>query len=116
VFAIDGAGLGEQVAMLTDGHLSGLVCKGLVVAEVSPEGAVCGPLALAHDGDTITIDLDARRCDLEVAEIELERRRSDWRPPAKQFDAGWLQIYRRNVGPLREGAVLTRATPDDTQP
>jgi dihydroxy-acid dehydratase len=116
VFAIDGAGLGEQVAMLTDGHLSGLVCKGLVVAEVSPEGAVCGPLALAHDGDTITIDLDARRCDLEVAENELERRRSDWRPPAKQFDTGWLQIYRRNVGPLREGAVLTRDAPDGTQP
>jgi dihydroxy-acid dehydratase len=66
VFAIDGAGLGEQVAMLTDGHLSGLVCKGLVVAEVSPEGAVCGPLALVADGDTITIDLDSRRCDLEV--------------------------------------------------
>ena len=114
VFAIDGAGLGEEVAMLTDGHLSGLVCKGLVVAEVSPEGAVCGPLALVRDGDTITIDLDARRCDLEVGEEELERRRRDWRAPAKQFDTGWLQLYRRNVGPLREGAVLTRATGNET--
>lgn len=106
VFAIDGAGLGEQVAMLTDGHLSGLVCKGLVVAEVSPEGAVCGPLALVADGDTITIDLDTRRCDLEVDEAELERRRAAWEPPARQFDRGWLQIYRRNVGPLAQGAVL----------
>jgi dihydroxy-acid dehydratase len=106
VFAIDGAGLGEQVAMLTDGHLSGLVCKGLVVAEVSPEGAVCGPLALVHDGDTITIDLDTRRVDLEVDDAELERRRAAWQPPAKQFDRGWLQIYRRNVGPLSQGAVL----------
>ncbi len=106
VFAIDGAGLGEQVAMLTDGHLSGLVCKGLVVAEVSPEGAVCGPLALVADGDTITIDLDTRRVDLEVDAAELERRRAAWQPPPKQFDRGWLQIYRRNVGPLQQGAVL----------
>ena len=106
VFAIDGEGLGEQVAMLTDGHLSGLVCKGLVVAEVSPEGAVCGPLALVEDGDTITIDLDARRCDLDVDDAELERRRARWTPPPRQFDTGWLQIYRRNVGPLARGAVL----------
>lgn len=106
VFAIDGAGLGEQVAMLTDGHLSGLVCKGLVVAEVSPEGSVCGPLALVQDGDTITIDLDTRRCDLDVPEAELARRRDAWTPPPKQFDTGWLQLYRRNVGPLTEGAVL----------
>lgn len=106
VFAIDGAGLGEQVAMLTDGHLSGLVCKGLVVAEVSPEGSVCGPLALVADGDTITIDLDSRRVDLEVDEAELDRRRAAWTPPPRQFDRGWLQIYRRNVGPLTQGAVL----------
>lgn len=106
VFAIDGAGLAEQVAMLTDGHLSGLVCKGLVVAEVSPEGSVCGPLALVEDGDTITIDLDTRRCDLEVPESEMARRRAAWKPAPKQFDSGWLQLYRRNVGPLTEGAVL----------
>lgn len=108
VFAIDGAGLAEQVAMLTDGHLSGLVCKGLVVAEVAPEGAVCGPLALVHDGDTITIDLDSRRCDLQVDEAELERRRAAWQPRPPLFDTGWLQIYRRNVSPLAQGAVLTR--------
>ena len=109
VFAIDGAGLGEQVALITDGHLSGLVCKGLVVAEASPEGAVCGPLALVADGDTITIDLDARRCDLEVDAEQLESRRAAWSPPPKVFDTGWLQIYRRNVGPLTGGAVLTRS-------
>lgn len=108
VFALDGAGLAEQVAMITDGHLSGLVCKGLVVAEVSPEGAELGPLALVRDGDTITIDLDARRCDLEVSPEELERRASQWQAPAPQFDRGWLQIYRRNVGPLTEGAVLVK--------
>lgn len=106
VFALDGAGMAEQVAMITDGHLSGLVCKGLVVAEVLPEGAELGPLALVHDGDTITIDLDTRRCDLEVSPDELDRRASSWQPPTPQFDRGWLQLYRRNVGPLSEGAVL----------
>lgn len=106
VFAIDGAGLGESVAVITDGHLSGLVCKGLVVAEVSPEGVVCGPLALVQDGDTITIDLDSRRCDLEVDPAEMEQRKLRWQPPAKQFDTGWLQIYRRNVSSLADGAVL----------
>jgi dihydroxy-acid dehydratase len=106
VFAIDGAGLGDQVALLTDGHLSGLVCKGLVVAEISPEGAVCGPLALVQDGDTVTIDLDTRRCDLEVDDAEMARRREAWKPSPPLCDTGWLQIYRRNVGPLTQGAVL----------
>ena len=108
VFAIDGAGLGDEVAMLTDGHLSGLVCKGLVVAEVAPEAALGGPLALVQNGDPITIDLDTRRVDLEVEAAEVEQRRAQWQAPPKLFDRGWLQIYRRNVGPLAQGAVLTR--------
>lgn len=112
VFGIDGAGLGDQVAMLTDGHLSGLVCKGLVVAEVAPEAALGGPLALVEDGDTVTIDLDTRRVDLEVSAEVLEQRRTLWQPPAPMFDRGWLQIYRRNVGPLSKGAVLVQ---DDRQ-
>jgi dihydroxy-acid dehydratase len=110
VFAIDGAGLGDQVAMLTDGHLSGLVCKGLVVAEVAPEAALGGPLALVRDGDTVTVDLDERRVDLDITEAAFAERRAQWQPPAKLFDRGWLQIYRRNVGPLAQGAVLTRET------
>ncbi|WP_422087189.1 dihydroxy-acid dehydratase [Variovorax sp.] len=108
VFAIDGAGLGDQVALLTDGHLSGLVCKGLVVAEVSPEAALGGPLALVRDGDTITIDLDARRLDIALTDAELRARRADWQPPPPVHDTGWLQQYRRNVGPLSKGAVLVR--------
>ncbi|HEX6364479.1 MAG TPA: dihydroxy-acid dehydratase, partial [Albitalea sp.] len=108
VFALDGAGLGDQVAMLTDGHLSGLVCKGLVVAEVAPEAALGGPLALVEDGDRITIDVDARRVDLDVPDEEIAARRARWQPPAPMFDRGWLQIYRRNVGPLSKGAVLVR--------
>lgn len=108
VFGIDGAGLGDQVAMLTDGHLSGLVCKGLVVAEVAPEAALGGPLALVEDGDTVTIDLDTRRVDLDTSDEVLEQRRARWQAPAPMFDRGWLQIYRRNVGPLSKGAVLVK--------
>ena len=108
VFAIDGAGLGDQVALLTDGHLSGLVCKGLVVAEVSPEAALGVPLALVRDGDSITIDLDARRLDIALTDAELQARRADWQAPPPVHDTGWLQQYRRNVGPLSKGAVLVR--------
>jgi dihydroxy-acid dehydratase len=107
VFAIDGAGLGDQVALLTDGHLSGLVCKGLVVGEVSPEAAAGGPLALVENGDPILIDLEKRICDLEVPESELQARRARWQAPAPNFDSGWLRIYRRNVGSLAAGGVLT---------
>ncbi len=108
VFAVDGAGLGDQVAILTDGHLSGLVCKGLVVAEVAPEAALGGPLGLVRDGDRITIDLDARRLDVALTEAELQARRADWQPPPPAYDTGWLQQYRRNVSPLSKGAVLVR--------
>jgi dihydroxy-acid dehydratase len=108
VFALDGAGLGDEVALLTDGHLSGLVCKGLVVGEVAPEAAAGGPLALVEDGDRIVIDLEQRVCDLEVPPDELQARRARWQAPAPNFDRGWLQLYRRNVGALSKGGVLTR--------
>ncbi len=107
VFAIDGAGLSEKVAMLTDGHLSGLVCKGLVVAEISPEAATGGPLALVEDGDLISIDLDRKVCDLLVDDDEIQRRRSIWQRPPTVNDTGWLKIYRASVGPMSQGAVLT---------
>jgi dihydroxy-acid dehydratase len=108
VFAVDGAGLGDQIAILTDGHLSGLVCKGLVVAELSPEAATGGPLALVRDGDSITIDLDTRRIDAALTDDQWEQRRKEWRAPPLAHNVGWLQQYRRSVGPLSEGAVLVR--------
>ncbi|WP_395110762.1 dihydroxy-acid dehydratase [Actinomadura sp. SCN-SB] len=106
VFALDGAGLGDEVAFVTDGQMSGLVNRGLVVAEVSPEGAVGGPLGLVRDGDVIAIDLDTRSIDLEVTEAELAERRAalpDTAPPA---GCGWLSVYARTVGPLGRGATL----------
>lgn len=108
VFAIDGAGLGDHVAMLTDGHLSGLVCKGLVVAEVAPEAAVGGPLALVEDGDIVTIDLDLNTLDANINETDMQARRARWRPLAPQFGGGWLDIYRNNVSSMEHGAVLIK--------
>ena len=108
VFALEGAGLGDSVAVVTDGQLSGLVNTGIVVGEVSPEAALFGPLALVEDGDTVSVDVAARRVDLEVAEsvlIErLQRRREE---EAAERDHGWLSAYRRLVTPVSKGAVLT---------
>src|SRR5215469_9794307 len=76
VFALDGAGLSDKVAVITDGQLSGLVNKGISVAEVSPEGAAGGPLGLVRDGDTISVNIEARTIDLDVPDAELDRRRA----------------------------------------
>ncbi|HEY2692474.1 MAG TPA: dihydroxy-acid dehydratase [Streptosporangiaceae bacterium] len=106
VFALDGAGLGDQVAVITDGQMSGLVNRGISVAEVSPEGAVGGPLGLVEDGDMISIDVTGRRIDLEVAEDELARRRERLPPLAPPAGCGWLSVYARSVRPLGQGATL----------
>jgi dihydroxy-acid dehydratase len=106
VFALDGAGLSGEVAVVTDGQMSGLVNKGLSVAEVSPEGALGGPLGLVEDGDTISVDTDARTIELEVPEAELARRRARLGPPAPPAGCGWLSVYARSVRPLSEGATL----------
>lgn len=106
VFALDGAGLGPEVAVVTDGQMSGLVNKGLVVAEVSPEGATGGPLGLVEDGDVIAIDVDARSIDLEVPEPDLAARRAAHPAPAAPAGCGWLSVYARTVSPLDRGATL----------
>ncbi len=106
VFALDGAGLGDKVAVVTDGQMSGLVNKGISVAEVSPEGAVGGPLGLVHDGDIISVDIDARTIELEVPEAELARRRAELPPLAAPAGCSWLSVYARSVRPLGEGATL----------
>jgi len=108
IFALDGAGLGEHVAVVTDGALSGLVNKGLVVGEISPEAAGGGPLALVENGDQISIDVDRRTIDLDVPDNEIAGRRQRLRPRPGQNERGWLSIYERNVQPLPKGAVLTK--------
>jgi dihydroxy-acid dehydratase len=95
VFALAGAGLAEQVAVVTDGQLSGLVNKGIVVGEVRPEAALPGPLGLVADGDRIAIDLTTRRVDLLVDEAELARRTP--RPTRHAAKQGWLPIFADTV-------------------
>jgi hypothetical protein len=106
MFAIDGAGLSASVAVITDGQMSGLVNGGLVIAEVSPEGAAGGPLGLVRDGDVITIDVNARTVDLEVEAGELAARLAALPPLAAPAGCGWLSVYARSVAPLRSGATL----------
>ena len=108
VFALDGAGLTGKVAVVTDGQLSGLVNKGIVVGEVSPEAASGGPLALVRGGDMIRIDVPGRTADLDVPAGELDRRKAALAasPPGQPAEVGWLSVYQRLVRPLPEGAVL----------
>jgi dihydroxy-acid dehydratase len=110
VFAVDAAGLSHDVAFVTDGQLSGLCNKGLTVAEVSPEAAVGGPLAIVENGDRITIDVAARRLDLDVAESDLAGRRVRRGEPALKKSSGYLSIYQRSVQPMSTGAVLVKPT------
>jgi dihydroxy-acid dehydratase len=106
VFALHGAGLAGKVALITDGQLSGLVSGGISVAEVSPEGALGGPIGLVTDGDMISVDLDARRIDLDVPAEELARRRAALPRFRDPHGCGWLSVYARTVSPLTRGATL----------
>jgi dihydroxy-acid dehydratase len=108
VFALDGVDLNEDVAVITEGQVSGLVNTGLVVGEASPEAAAGGPLAALRNGDEIAIDVVAGTVDLHVPEEELAARKADGAQFGQEAPAGWLDVYRRTVGPVHEGAVQTR--------
>lgn len=107
VFALDGVGLIEDVAVITEGQISGLVNTGLVVGEASPEAAAGGALAKLEDGDEIEIDVEAGTVDLLVDPDVLTARDVDPARFGQPTPGGWLDIYRRTVGPVHEGAVLT---------
>jgi dihydroxy-acid dehydratase len=102
--AVAGAGLGPDVALITDGRFSGAT-KGYSVGHVAPEAFVGGPIALVRDGDPIVIDAANRRLDVEVPAEELERRRAAWSPPEPRYTAGALAKYARLVGSASRGAV-----------
>ena len=102
--ALVGAGLGDSVALITDGRFSGAT-HGLVVGHVSPEAQTGGPIALVRDGDEIRIDAPARRIDLLVDEGELATRRAAWREPAPRYRTGALAKYARLVSSASSGAV-----------
>ena len=104
--AIVGMGLGESVALVTDGRFSGGT-RGPCIGHASPEAAAGGPIALVHDGDDIRLDIPSRRLDLLVDEAELERRRAVWAPPVSKIRTGWLARYARLVTSANTGAVLS---------
>ena len=102
--AISGVGLGDSVALLTDGRFSGAT-HGLMAGHVAPEAACGGPIAALHDGDAITFDVDARRLDVALSPAELQERLGAWRAPAPRYQRGVMAKYARLVGSAAEGAV-----------
>src|SRR5437764_788888 len=102
--AIVGAGLGETVALLTDGRFRGAT-RGLMVGHVSPEAASGGPIAALQEGDNITIDIEARRLDVELTEAEIAARLANWKEPAPHYTSGVFAKYAALVSSASEGAI-----------
>jgi len=102
--AVAGAGLGKDVALITDGRFSG-ASKGYSVGHIAPEAFVGGPIALIHEGDEIVIDADARRIDLTVDEATLAERKAAWTAPEPRYTTGALAKYAKLVGSADHGAI-----------
>jgi dihydroxy-acid dehydratase len=102
--AIMGAGIGDQVALVTDGRFSGAT-RGLMAGHVSPEASRGGPLALVCSGDMVNLDIPGRRLDLEVPDAELQKRRAAWVAPPPRYKAGVLGKYARLVSSASIGAI-----------
>ncbi len=103
--AVTGAGLGDTVALITDGRFSGAT-RGFCVGHITPEAVDGGPIGLIRDGETVSIDLEARTIDLDVDADELERRRAAYVAPEPRYPRGALAKYARLVGSASTGAVL----------
>ncbi len=101
---IAGMGLGESVALVTDGRFSGAT-RGGSIGHVSPEAAEGGPIALVRNGDVIAIDIPNRRLDVKVSDAEMAERRKTWKPPQREL-SGWLKRYAKMVTNASNGAML----------
>jgi dihydroxy-acid dehydratase len=102
--AIMGAGLGKQVALITDGRFSG-GSHGFIIGHVCPEAQEGGPIALVRDGDVITIDVSQRLLAVDVSSAVMERRRGEWRMPPYPATRGTLYKYIKTVRPASQGCV-----------
>jgi dihydroxy-acid dehydratase len=102
--AIVGAGLGETVALITDGRFSGAT-RGFCVGHIAPEAARGGPMAIVRDGDTVVIDVAQRRLDLEISEQEMTRRLAKWTAPSPRYTSGVFAKYVKLVSSASQGAV-----------
>lgn len=105
--AIMGRGLGNEVALITDGRFSG-GSHGFVVGHITPEAMVGGPLAIIEDGDTITIDAETNEINLEISEQEIQQRLSAWQAPEPNVKRGVLAKYAKTVGSASEGAITDK--------
>jgi dihydroxy-acid dehydratase len=110
--AIQGQGLGESVALLTDGRFTGGT-HGLMIGHVSPEAALGGPIALVEEGDMIVIDVDRKALDLDVAAEILAERRRQWVRPEPAYRGGVMAKYAALVSSASTGAVTTAERMDD---
>ncbi len=104
-----GMGLGDSVAMVTDGRYSG-ASRGPCIGHVCPEAFDGGPIALVQDGDIIDIDIPNRRLDIRISESELQERRKNWKPKMPVINNGFLKIYAKLVSGSNEGAILDKST------
>ncbi len=102
--AIMGAGLGKDVALMTDGRFSG-GSHGFIIGHVVPEAQEGGPIALVRDGDRITVDAETNEISVDLSDAEMEQRRAQWRMPAYKATQGTLRRYIKTVGPASEGCV-----------
>jgi dihydroxy-acid dehydratase len=102
--AIVGAGLGDQVALITDGRFSGAT-RGFTVGHMAPEASQGGPLAALRDGDIVVIDVATRRLSVELSDDEIRARLAAWTPPPLRYTTGVLAKYARLVSSASTGAV-----------
>jgi len=107
--AIQGAGLGDSVALMTDGRFSGAT-HGFMIAHIAPEAVAGGPIAAVEEGDTIDIDVDAGALNLEVPAEEIARRLKNWKAPAPRYTSGVFGKYIALVGSASEGAITSKQT------
>jgi dihydroxy-acid dehydratase len=104
--ALVGNGLGDSVALLTDGRFSGAT-RGLMAGHVAPEAQVGGPIAAVRDGDVISFDINARRLDVEIDDVEMKKRLAGWTPLAPRYTSGVMAKYARDVSSASIGAVTS---------
>lgn len=102
--AIEGMGLSDSVAIITDGRFSGGT-RGPCIGHVSPEAAEGGPIAIVKDGDIIEIDIPARKLNVEISDDEIKKRLKTWKRPERKL-TGYLERYARLVSSADKGAVL----------
>ena len=112
--ALNGAGLGDSVALMTDGRFSGAT-HGFMVGHVAPEAAHGGPIAALRDGDTVEIDVESRRLSVELTQTQIHNRLANWHQPALNYPTGVMAKYAKGVSSAAKGAVTTDFVARETQ-